>query len=81
LPTHQSLDPDHPSIDLRQRLVVKAELVARDGGGKSMLDGAPLALPVVHFDLKEARLAATGGLGAGERLRQCRRPERSPRRC
>ncbi len=32
-----------------------------------MLNRAPLAQPVIHFDLEEARRAATGGLGAVER--------------
>ncbi len=33
---------------------------------KFVLNGAPLAQPVVHFDFEEARHAAAGGLGAGE---------------
>ena len=32
-----------------------------------MLNRAPLAQPIIHFDLEEARRAATGGLGAVER--------------
>src|SRR5438105_1177685 len=67
LPTEQGLEADDVAVDPRQRLIVKTQLVPRDGGCELVLDGAPLAQAVVHFDLEESRLAAAGGLGAVER--------------
>src|ERR1700688_4044390 len=67
VPADQRLEPEYPAVDLRQRLIVQTQLVARDRGGKLVLDGAPLAQAVVHLDFEEARLATAVGLGAGER--------------
>jgi hypothetical protein len=67
VPTDQCLEPDHLAIDLRQWLIVKTEFVPGDGGAEFVLDGTPLTQPIIHFDLEEARLAATGGLGTVER--------------
>src|SRR6202035_2324916 len=67
LPTKQCLEPDHLAIDLRQRLIVETELTSLHGGGEFVLNGAPLAQPVVHLDFEETRLAATGRFGTVER--------------
>ena len=67
VPAHQRLEPDHLAVDLRQRLIVQTKFVALDGRAQFVLNGAPLAQPVVHFDFEEARRAAAGGLGAVER--------------
>jgi len=42
------------AADSRLRLVEKTELVADDGGVEFMLNGAPLALAVVHLDFEES---------------------------
>src|SRR5258707_6519665 len=67
VPANERLEPDHFAADLRLRLVIEVEFIPRDGGTEFMLNRAPLAQPVIHFDLEEARRAATGGLGAVER--------------
>src|SRR5882757_8854805 len=67
VPANERLEPDNFAADLRLRLVIKVKFIPRDGGTEFMLDRAPLAQPVIHFDLEEARRAATGGLRAVER--------------
>ena len=63
MPAEQGFEADHLAIDLRQRLVVKTELVALQGAGEFVLERAPLTQPVIHFDFEETRLAATVALG------------------
>ena len=67
MPADQCLESGYRAVDLRLRLIEKTELVPDDRGAKLMLDGAPLAQPIIHFDLEEACVAAAGGLGAVER--------------
>src|SRR5258705_11731092 len=81
VPANERLEPDNFAADLRLRLVIKVEFIPRDGGTGFMLDRAPLAQPVIHFDLEEARRAATVGLGAVERrvgIVEQRRPLPAP---
>src|SRR5579871_4177727 len=80
VPANQRLESDHLAVDPGQRLIMQTEMVLLDRGSEFVLDCPPLADLVVHFDLEEARLAASRLLGAiecGIRVVEQRRRVRS----
>ena len=67
VPAHQRLEAGDLAVDMRLRLVVQLELVARDGRAQILLQRALFAQLLVHRQFEEADRSARFRFGAEQR--------------